>query len=53
MLQVIDGAARLVLGVVVQDCVGVRPVEGPLYLRHANTRQEHVSALRSLKKKLS
>lgn len=40
-LHVVDSAAHFILGVVVQDRVGVRPVEGPLYLqrhrRHSHT----------------
>lgn len=32
VLQIIDSAARLILSVVVQDCVGVRPAKGSLYL---------------------
>lgn len=42
MLQVIHGAARLVLGVVVQHRVGVRPVKGSLYLRRTETHTRSV-----------
>lgn len=36
VLQVINSTARLILSIVVQDCVSVCPVKGPLYLQHAN-----------------
>ena len=47
VLQVIDGAAGLVLGVVIQDGVGVGPVEGPLDLQRANTHTHTHSGDRS------
>lgn len=34
MLQVINSAACLVLSIVVQDCIGVCPAKGSLYLQH-------------------
>lgn len=36
VLQVINSAARLILSIVVEDCVSVCPVKGSLYLQHAN-----------------
>lgn len=47
VLQVVNGVARLVLSVVIQDSVGVRPVKGPLYLQHKRTRHRAKISLRS------
>lgn len=38
VLQVVNRAAHLVLGVVVQDSVDVCPIKGSLYLRRKSTR---------------
>lgn len=40
VLQVVDGTAHLILGIVVQDCISVCPVKGSLYLQHTNIRTQ-------------
>lgn len=47
VLQVIHRVAHLVLGVVVQDSVGVSPVKGSLYLRQKSRRHRAQIGLRS------
>lgn len=46
VLQVVNRVAHLVLSVVIQDSVGVRPVKGPLYLQHKRTRHRAKISLR-------
>lgn len=46
VLQVVNRVAHLVLGVVVQDGVSVRPVKGPLYLRRKRRRKDQLTQCR-------